>query len=970
MTSTLERQSGTKAPDAPVSKVSERRGVLHHPVLLYISSKVEIKTCPSLKSYVVKVMRGDLPIPSTLTQFYRSYFEDQLKDFFSVLSHSDAKKVDSDNVDEILDKLGKLAFDDVVKQKHVTRKVVKKMFKNVDINDVPLVTYGLLHEDDKGLKYLFKEPILQEYLMARYQFRLVLKKLQKGSTNKRDLYDSVYMIPNTADAWCVMFGMMSDNDQTVPVQKKLLAHVIRKMKKSAIVKPKDITIFCLQVVFETKNKGDVASILDLFTRNETVDLVSLALPPQKIAYYLSALGFIVETTKMYGLQIEEFQMTESSIGLLTDPANEVSDNNLQFLSLSGNPLGSHGVRRLQPFLVKASLLTWLDLSSCQLRNSGVMHFCYIIECMPLIWLNLADNEITDKGSDILASHLRLCPTMREFSLANNRITDCGADGLARAIEDLPEIMKVILIGNEIGEDGEMSLRSAALKIALEGGEDDQGQQRKVTILLDDQNKEQLITPDVTITTIASNPGSPFDDISMGSLSKLPSLQSLESLGSWEGKPDVSGTLRSLPPDIKDKTNSLGRRSIGGGSLARRRVIAQSLRRLHTPTRPRLSDSLFMDPNTSGHSATLNRASSSLSHTRENKYNTLPRAHSTSTPRSTKTQSKIDSVPNSPDTEVPRPKVDIQINGVPMITSPESSIIGDQSFSYKDTAPEVVAVESPVVKTEAGDLGAEVSVPQQQGDVSIPTVVVSTEEEFSAPDMIADGFSDSVLRTFNQESEAVASDFNDISNEVQHDVQDVQAEVSEGCKTAADEGQDLVQSVEEEGQNVAQSFEDQTKSAVQSLEEQGEDVLDSVKDKGQNLMENVQDEGENVVHSIEEDGKNVLQSAEDEGKNVVQSVEDEGKDLIRSVEDQGQNVMEYIQDEGKNVVNSVENQGENVVQSLEDQGQDFMQSLSDEQSSLKHTITEGITDVNMNGSALKDSNLEELSDGLTGSLLGK
>lgn len=813
-----------------MSERLERRGVLHHPVLLYISSKLSIRSSPSLKSYIVKVMKGEHPVPRTLTQFYREYFADQLRDFMDLLSRDQAKKVDDEHVDNVMDILGKLAFDDVVKQKPVTRKVLKKAFKNADLNNVSFLSYGLLHEDVKGSKYVFKETLLQEYLMARYQFRLVLKKLQKGSTNKRDLYDSVYMLPNTTDAWVVMFGMMADNDETARVLRKLLAHVIRKMKKSMIVKNKDITCFCLQVVFETRNKGDVASTLDLFTRNETVDLVSLALPQQKVSYFMSALGFIVEVTKMYGLQIEDFQLNENSLGLLTDPANEVSDNNLQFLSLSTNPLGSAGVRKLQPFLVKASLLTWLDLSSCQLKNTGVVHFSYIIECMPLIWLNLANNEISDKGAEAFAKHLRLCPTMQEFSLASNQITDEGAHSLAGAIEDLPQIKKVILTDNCIGEEGEMSLTSAALKIAMESSDD--AEARRVNIILEDKLAEHRIFPEI----VKMQSRSPYDDISVGTLSKMPSQHSLDSTGSWgdDSKPDPHGTIRSLPPEI-DKTSSL-RRSIGGGSLARRRVIAQSLRRLQQPLRPRLNDSTFTDPNVSGGSVTP-RPVSSLSRS-DRKYHTLPSRTSNYNPpqdlKNIKPTSTANS-PQSPDDAMPRPKVDLQVNGVPMIVSPEDSGVVMASPNSEEVKAVIEAVDSPdegIVELQK-EFTEKMKEAESEftGQVEDEITATVNTDDFAVPTSIADDFSESVLRSINQETSAFTSDVNN----------------------KLDEAEDKLNEGTDKLQEVAENFNEATDELVDKAKNELADDLQIVEDTGNTLIEDVQFEGKQLKHSLEADG---------------------------------------------------------------------------------------------------------------------
>ena len=70
---------------------------------------------------------------------------------------------------------------------------------------------------------------------------------------------------------------------------------------------------------------------------------------------------------------------------------------LQVVNLSGNPLGFDGMRRLVRFFVKASYLTHLDLSSCQLTCAGVALLSEYFMSMPLVYVNLANNHIQDKG---------------------------------------------------------------------------------------------------------------------------------------------------------------------------------------------------------------------------------------------------------------------------------------------------------------------------------------------------------------------------------------------------------------------------------------------------------------------------------------------------------------------------------------------------------------------------------------------
>ena len=69
----------------------------------------------------------------------------------------------------------------------------------------------------------------------------------------------------------------------------------------------------------------------------------------------------------------------------------------QVLNISRNSLGREGMVRLQRFIVKATFLTHLDMSECELGCGGVAILSEYFMCLPLVYLNLADNEIGDKG---------------------------------------------------------------------------------------------------------------------------------------------------------------------------------------------------------------------------------------------------------------------------------------------------------------------------------------------------------------------------------------------------------------------------------------------------------------------------------------------------------------------------------------------------------------------------------------------
>jgi hypothetical protein len=55
------------------------------------------------------------------------------------------------------------------------------------------------------------------------------------------------------------------------------------------------------------------------------------------------------------------------------------------------------MRKLQRFIVKASILSHLDLSHCQVGDMGVALLSEFFMCLPLRYLRVSDNKIGDRG---------------------------------------------------------------------------------------------------------------------------------------------------------------------------------------------------------------------------------------------------------------------------------------------------------------------------------------------------------------------------------------------------------------------------------------------------------------------------------------------------------------------------------------------------------------------------------------------
>lgn len=75
---------------------------------------------------------------------------------------------------------------------------------------------------------------------------------------------------------------------------------------------------------------------------------------------------------------------------------------VQVLNLSHNPMGHRGMRKLQRFIVKATLLTHLDIADCQIGGAGLALLSEFFMCLPLRYLRVSDNDINDKGRSCMS----------------------------------------------------------------------------------------------------------------------------------------------------------------------------------------------------------------------------------------------------------------------------------------------------------------------------------------------------------------------------------------------------------------------------------------------------------------------------------------------------------------------------------------------------------------------------------------
>ena len=151
------------------------------------------------------------------------------------------------------------------------------------------------------------------------------------------------------------------------------------------------------------------------------------------------------------------------------------------LNLSNNSIGYKGMRVLFRFFVRASDLTHLDMSCCNLGDRGVSLIVQTFICMPLVYINLSSNEIGywilntvfikelpmqqalieffiagEFGSKLLSKNLCYVPSLEWLDLSNNNL-GAGAILLASVMSKLPCLRFLNLGSNKVDDEGAVAL---------------------------------------------------------------------------------------------------------------------------------------------------------------------------------------------------------------------------------------------------------------------------------------------------------------------------------------------------------------------------------------------------------------------------------------------------------------------------------------------------------------------------------
>lgn len=458
---------------------------VHHPVASILFSRGEEPgsyDAASLQEFVdYELAHGSHhAIPYTMTDFFSDYLSFSVVRYLSKNRARYGNRHFRFNISDIQNHLAKLAFLNRIRELKLTENMILKILPpmeepdNDDKNknkggeesespklDLEFRTFGILEREDdplKGVCYVFHEHCIRDYLVALFLANECHRKVTAGREGfhliSSTMRDCMRKLPETGDIWRMAFGVMADNQRTKDALQVVLKELVEEAKILATMSPFEITNMCVEAIYESQNAGTMTDLLEDFTLNQTIRYSNEYLAPARLPYAVSAVGYLVRSSgNVYGVHMSHFGLGPKNIGMLADPVNDVSDNNLQVLNLSHNPLGSKGMKGLLRFLVKATLLTHLDLGRCELGNAGVALLGEFFMCMPLRYLRLSENKVGDAGVRRMVRCFRYIPTLEWLDLSENDITDKGAKLIGEALPSVPYLRSLDLRRNQIGDEG-------------------------------------------------------------------------------------------------------------------------------------------------------------------------------------------------------------------------------------------------------------------------------------------------------------------------------------------------------------------------------------------------------------------------------------------------------------------------------------------------------------------------------------
>lgn len=449
----------------------------HHPLLPIVFRKHEacgVENLAEMVNYFVTGEGKDTGIPITLTTFYKEYVN------FLIRQHLERyPKVELNDkiIQDVLYRFGRLAFARRIRKNRISvamlHNYLPKQLQTLPDGrmDLEFMCMGLLTNiskspSSKHWSFYFNEQPVEDYFVALFLSHECHRDVLYGSLKvvSSSVKDTVHHLPSTGDILRMTFGLINTRDEKPLVNRKVLLNFIIKEANAsrcmANMSRYDIADFCIDAIYESNNNDNLSSLLEDFTKNQTICFSNFILPGYRRIYLLNSIGYLIkESGSVYALHMSNFGLIGEDIRFLANPSMCISDNSLQLLNLSYNNLGEIGIKNLQSFLVKASYLSHLDLSHCAFGPGGAATLAQYFMCLPLVSLSICGNDIGDKGVMKLAVNFKYLTTIENMDLAENKVTHAGAAFIGHHLNNLVNLQILDLRKNQVGDAGAAAICS-------------------------------------------------------------------------------------------------------------------------------------------------------------------------------------------------------------------------------------------------------------------------------------------------------------------------------------------------------------------------------------------------------------------------------------------------------------------------------------------------------------------------------
>jgi Ran GTPase-activating protein (RanGAP) involved in mRNA processing and transport len=150
----------------------------------------------------------------------------------------------------------------------------------------------------------------------------------------------------------------------------------------------------------------------------------------------------------------------------------VNNRSIQYLNLSNNEIGDHGIMAISRGIQQSSWncqLQQLDINTNYITNFSAITIANMLKVnKSLNEFNISFNGLGDIGATTIISAMETNTTLRSLSIRRNGITDVGAECIAELLPNLKGLKELMLSKNDIGLIGATALlRGVQSNVELE-----------------------------------------------------------------------------------------------------------------------------------------------------------------------------------------------------------------------------------------------------------------------------------------------------------------------------------------------------------------------------------------------------------------------------------------------------------------------------------------------------------------------